>query len=252
MPHATTLTAGRNPATSNSHLSTTRTALAPARTPHWVPWPDRTWPTGPHEEADFVARLHVCATSGAVEHQRSDITAVLDALRCGRTVDDLLGSEPGLVPGRLLSAYVFLEAHRTASARAWYSIVNGQNIASLQTHGMSAARLLPGLVGRLLSETAINPADLGKSIYQLAADVELTGRRVRQLEHRLEACHPPSARGVELSRLLYDPSSRGATCRPDYLPTRVAALDPARVAALLGESGDITIHPATDEVTPRW
>ena len=221
----------------------TPTACAPAaERAHaaWMPWTGRNWPATAREEQAFVARLTELAPPRQGGATRSDITAVLNALRCGLTVDELLDRAPGLEPGRLLDAYSVLDAERASSEQAWQAIVTLPNLETFVRHGASAARLLPAAITGLRSVAELHLQSLGVAVGELAERVDASQARVRRLEDVLDRLIPPSERGVELGRQLYDPIGGGETSHPDYLATRVGTLVPTRAAALLGERIDVS------------
>jgi hypothetical protein len=220
----------------------TSTACAPeAQHVHaaWMPWTGRNWPATTREEQAFVARLTEIAPPRQGGATRSDITAVLNALRCGLTVDELLDRAPGLAPGRLLDAYHMLDTERAESEHAWHEIVAVPNLETFVRRGPAAARLLPAAITGLRSVAELHLPSLADAVAELAERVAAAQERVRRLEDALDRLIPPSPRGVELGRQLYDPISGGATSHADYLPTRVGTLVPTRVAALLGERVDV-------------
>lgn len=219
-----------------------RTA-APMPPPHvWVPWHCRNWPVTPAEEQQFAADLAhyaLCDTTAPAEHSRRDVTAVLNALRGGLTVDELLSRAPGLHAAQLQAAYRDLERRRSESERAWWSIVGDATPDSLVPHGPSAATLLPVLVDRLISAVPKGGDVYRATVDRLAAHVESTDRDVHGLESAL-ATWPE--RGVELGARLFNPNGDAVTNRVDHLARRVGTLTPSRVAALLGESPTL-VHP---------
>ena len=221
----------------------TPTACAPAAEhvhAAWMPWTGRNWPATAREERAFVVRLTELAPPRQGAATRSDITAVLNALRCGLTVDELLDRAPGLQPGRLLDAYCVLDAERAESEQAWHAIVARPNLETFVRHGTSAARLLPAAITGLRSVAELHLQSLGVAVGELADRVRSVQARVCRIEDVLDRLIPPSDRGVELGRQLYDPIGGGETSHPDYLPTRVGTLVPTRAAALLGERVDVS------------
>lgn len=205
---------------------------APA--PIWLPWRCRNWPVTPAEEHRFVVELaqhadHVIAETCT----RSDITAVLNALRGGLTADELVDKVPGLPPSRLLAAYRDLESRRSAAAAAWHALVADGTPAGLRRLGGDAAVLVPVLVDRLAATITHGEATYRTTLERLAAYVEETNRNVGEIETAL-ALWPD--RAVELGARLYNPFGDAITNRVDHLARRVGLLTPNRVAALLGEA----------------
>lgn len=200
----------------------------------WHLWPGRHWPLTYAEEATFVAELSALATGLRPHATRSDMTAVLNALRCGMCVEELLGAAPGLRPERLLVAYQELDRRRQAAVAAWSAIVDHPTIGALAEHAPLAARALPIPVHRIIAASAYErPAMLGEDIARSEAMVARIGAAALALEQRLATMHPDDV--VDAARELYDPYYPGLWGHPFYLPTRVGALVPVRVRELLGE-----------------
>lgn len=222
-------------------LPARETQARPARRSRtvWMPWIGGTRPNTTIEEAAFVMRLTDLADGRESSHNRSDITAVLNALRCGLLVDELLDRGPGLEVARLHAAYRAVDALRRESELAWYSIVSVPTVESLDAYGHEAAKLLPSLIGRLgvVADTA--PKAIGPVVAQLASSVRITGSCVRSIEQALQEQSGQADQRADLRRLLYDPEGDGATSRQDHLARRLGTLVPARVAALLGEHVDV-------------
>lgn len=220
-------------------------ALRPLAT--WMPWSGRNRPATPLEEQDFVRHLAERAGIERVAFRRSDVTAVLNALRCGLTVDELLEQAPGLQPRRLYSAYRQLEHLRCTSEFAWVAIAISGSIETFEEYAEEAAKLLPALVARLTEVARSGPEEFDLVLLQLSAAVTSTGAAAQRIERVIEASPDGSDRPIDLGRVLYDPTGAGLTSRPDYLPSRVGTLVPVRVAALLGES----VEDIESAVRPR-
>lgn len=218
--------------------------------PAALPWTGRNWPATTSDEAVFVARLTEVAPPRQGPPRRSDATAVLNALRCGIGVDELLRRAPGLQAGRLLAAYQVLERERRASELAWQAIAADPTLDTFYEHAAAAARLLPAVLGRLRAVMHLHPRSLALAVQEQHDLIERARREVHRIERALDRCVPPSDRGVELGRTLYDPWRGGLTGSPEHLPDRVGTLVPTRVAALLGERVDVSGPPRPPEALP--
>ena len=91
-------------------------------------WPGREWPASGDEERALLAGLEL-RTPGMkrwrrTEARRGDMTALLNALRCGLDAADLLGRAPGLRPDRLIVAHAALDARRREAVAAWQRIAS--------------------------------------------------------------------------------------------------------------------------------
>lgn len=209
----------------------------------WMPWIGGTRPNTTTEEAMFVMRLGHFAGHDRGAHERSDVTAVLNAIRCGLLVDELFERAPGLRADRLYGAYHALEVKRRRSERAWSALIDDPTVESVEEFGPEAAKLLPSLVGRLYAVADSAPDELAPVVAEMASSVRSTGACVAAIEHAMQLDGAKGDQRADLQQLLYDPAGDGATSRPDFLSLRVGTLVPARVAALLGEHVDVTARP---------
>ncbi len=200
----------------------------------WMPWIGPNRPVSPSEESVFVRDLAALVVERDAEFRRSDVTAVLNALRCGLTVDSLLEQAPGLQPDRLFAAYLELDRLRFASEFAWTAIALSGTLETFHEHREEAAKLLPALIARLDEAERTDPENFDAVLLELAGAVSATGVAVERIEHVL--CDASPDRAVDLGRVVYNPDGSGLTSRADYLPSRVGTLVPTRVASLLGES----------------
>lgn len=208
--------------------------MAVVRTHLWHLWPGRHWPLTHAEEAAFAAELAALTSGRRPKATRGDITAVLNALRCGLSVQELLLVAGGLKPNRLLVAYQELDRRLQSSAASWAAIVNHPTIATLTEHAPNAARLLPVPVHRILSAAAYAPAHLLRDdISHAAAEVAKVGAAALALEQRLPRLDPDHA--IEAALGLYHPYFPGLWGHPYFMPNRVGTLVPTRVRELLGE-----------------
>ena len=217
----------------------TMTASAnPPRHQHasWMPWVGRNRLATPEEESVFIEELAARAGEQQVTIRRSDVTAVLNALRCGLTVDELFDRAPGLCPARLHAAYCELERRRYDASMAWTSIAIAGRVTVFEQCRDEAAKLVPALVTRLDEVVVENPGEFDLVLLQLAAAVASTNAAARRIERVIESSPDDSERSVELSRVLYNQGGDAVSSRPEFLAHRVGVLVPTRVAALLGES----------------
>lgn len=209
------------------------------RRPSILPWGGDCRIATAADEERFVADL-ARRCDGPAPHRRSDVTAVLNALRGGLTVADLLDRAPGLRPERLISAHAALDAQRRSSVDAWNAIVASPDAATLAAHGPQAALLLPVPVERLRRVARLSPASLPDATANAATLVERAASIVRRIERALDDPDLGSEQARQLARQLFDQGAECAMAREDHLPERVGALTSTRVATLLRE------HESTD------
>jgi len=239
--------------------ATTFEAKPPAAVPlrpngHWMPWSAANRPATSRDEQRFLSDLRLLATAQAwsPDHEggpgdqpgRSDATAMLNALRCGLSADDLFERAPGLNPVRVLRSYLDLDTRRQKAIYAWDWIVGDPSDSSLHEWGPDAATLMSPLVGQLLDTARHKPTRYAATVANLAVRVEEIGRCIVELERAIDAEPRGSQQGVELGRILYDPTGSALTNQPTHLPTRVGTLTPSRVATLLGERLEVTFQLA--------
>ena len=169
--------------------------------------------------------------------QRMHYTAVLNALRCGLTACGLLTNLPGMHPADLLAAYVHLERLRMESWHAWQAIVEEPTVAGLAEHSGDASVLLPVPLYRIATVASNVHTDgvLRQTVAAVAAEIDAHARAAAGIEDMLAARRPPDAGGVKLGVKLHHPHEPALWGAPYFLPTRVTALSPMRVADLLGE-----------------
>lgn len=205
------------------------------RRPLVLPWASTGRFATAADEACLVAELESCGEAEPGGHRRADVTALLNTLRGGLNLGELLRQAPGLRPARLLDAHRDLETRRQWSASAWDAIVRDADHTTLATHGDEAAILLPAPIGHLRRIAHTSPDRLRGQILRTATAVDWAQAAVRQLERRLDAEGLDADEEAEIARRLYDQHDSCALAHDEYLPTRVGALVPTRVAALLGE-----------------
>jgi hypothetical protein len=212
---------------------------APVRTYAWQLWPGRNWPATAAEEAVFEATL-VERAGGRKKRKiavsRGEITAVCNALRCGLTADELFKKAPGMKPASLLAAYDALEKMRAHSVGAWERIVEERTLEAIVDHGYAARVLVPWGVMSVSHEAAeVSDAEISQRIDQVVTEMQKATQKALELEAMLEQCEAPSAVGVELGRVLYDPYYPGVWDKSEFIPNRVGVLTPRHLARMLNE-----------------
>jgi len=206
----------------------------------WRVWPGREWPASGDEERALLADLEL-RTPGAgplapVEARRGDMTALLNALRCGLDGPDLLGRAPGLRPDRLIAAHAALDARRLEAVEAWRLIAATPTSKALATWGDTAAALVPVVIGRLRDLGDVDSAELESLAAACASDIDRVGRLAASVEHDMSDPGVPPRRRAALAGLLFGGAGAGLWHHECYLAQRVGSLVPVRVAALLGEN----------------
>ena len=206
----------------------------------WRVWPGREWPASGDEERALLADLELQTPSAEplapIEARRGDMTALLNALRCGLDAPDLLGRAPGLRPDRLLAAHASLDARRRQAVTAWQLIASNPTSEVLATSGDTAAALVPVVIGRLRDLGDVDGAELESLVASCAADIDRVGRLAASVEHDMSDPGVPPRRRAALAALLFGGAGAGLWHHECYLAQRVGSLVPVRVAALLGEN----------------
>jgi hypothetical protein len=205
----------------------------------WQLWPGRNWPTTAAEELVFEAVL-VERAGGRKKRKltvaRSEVTAVCNALRCGLTADELFAKAPGMKPASLLAAYDMVEKLRVRSVGAWEHIVEARTLESIVDHGYAARVLVPWGVMTAAHDAADTSDDeIAKRVAVALVEINKVSAQAHEIEAMLAQCEAPSAVGVELGRVLYDPYYPGLWDRSGFVPTRVGVLTPRRLARMLDE-----------------
>ncbi|HWM18470.1 MAG TPA: hypothetical protein VNO51_02200 [Ilumatobacteraceae bacterium] len=216
------------------------TRQASVADPLWRVWPGRDWPASHDEELALVADLQF-QTPGhepadGIEPRRGDITALLNALRCGLDAPDLLGRAPGLRPNRLIAAHVALDARRREAVAAWRVIASKPTPEHLASLGDTAAALVPVVIGRLRELGDTDGVELRSLAAACAADIDRVGRLAASVERDMSDPTTPPRRRAGLAALLFGSGGTGLWHHECYLAKRVGTLVPVRVAALLGET----------------
>lgn len=163
------------------------------------------------------------------------MTALLNALRGGLDVESLLAQAPGLRPERLLGAYRSLGAALRSAADAWETVLANPTPATLAEFGDRAALLLPTPIGHLRRIAHHAPHRLRDETTRVGLAAERAAATVRHLERRLDTDGLTAEERVAIAGRLFDQHRECALAHDDFLPGRVGALVPTRVAALLGE-----------------
>ena len=205
----------------------------------WQLWPGRNWPLTATEELAFEAAL-VEAANGRKKRRltvaRGDITAICNAMRCGLTVDELMTRAPGIKPTVLLAAYDLLEKLRLRSVNAWDQICEQRTLESVVDHGYAARVLVPWGVGLVAADVAdATDEEISRRVERALIKIAQTHEHAANIEEKIAQCESPSAVGIELGRVLYDPYDPGVWDRADFVPDRVGVLTPRRLARMLDE-----------------
>lgn len=208
----------------------------PAPMEIWHPWASRMWPATSSEESTFVEHLHRMSDGESDRFERRDVTALVTALRCGLTADELFERARGLRPARLLAAHQALEAQRSLGERAWHDIVEHPTVSTLERREAFAGSVVPVIISHLTSVARRHPKALERAVSEADAQITRTSSSVALLEEQLDVCIAPSERAVDIGALMFDRRGEGAWSLGTFLPWRVGQLVPLRVAALLGES----------------
>jgi hypothetical protein len=206
----------------------------------WHVWPARHWPSSAPEETAFLAALEQAATgldpAQVLPFERGDLTTVLNALRNGMHLDELVAVAPGVRPDRLLSAYRHIDTLRRRSVTSFVALCDRVDEHTTLEHGPHAALLMPVPTYRLIASLHDEPGDRRDTERGgIRAAVDAVVHEARRHEQDLCSGRVDGDDAVRLGRVLYDPFGGGIWSNPYYLPDRVGALVPARVRDLLGE-----------------
>lgn len=206
----------------------------------WHPWPvERAWPLRYDEEATFAAALADAAAGRTVCWSRSDLTAVVTALRQGVTADQLQAAAPGRDPAALHAAYHAADRGRRRATDALTRLLNEPTMGTLATDGPTAARLLPRPVRDLLAlahHTAgaanqLAAAKIRTRTVEAAAAAADLERHVAALRLREDA--------ADRARQLFHPHQPCAWSHAYFVPARVGELTPVRLASVLELHPDV-------------
>ena len=190
----------------------------------------------PEQEREFISALEAAAPSRQSRYDRDDVTALLNALRCGTTFATLVEVAPGARLARVKAAYRALDTKRAEAQEAWTAIEENPSGASLRRHAACASRLLPTGVHRVLAAMELSTHDaVAEAVAEVSAQVHRMHVIARGIESELTHLEPLDPRGIELGTKLHAAHTPGIYSHTFYLADRVASLSPTRVSGLLGE-----------------
>lgn len=199
------------------------------------PWRGRGWPAGIREERHFVTDLEALTGDVVLPFNRSDVTALMNALRSGITLTSLLAAAPGLKPERLLAAHRELEWSRQDATRSWEAVLEQRDAEGVLEHGVAASLLMPALMTQLELLAIERPALVPAAIDRCEQRMELATDLADAFEARIANCRPGCSEAMRIGTRLFDADRPSAWSDVFYLPRRVADLVPERVAGLLKE-----------------
>ena len=230
----------------------------------WHLWPGRHWPASMREEQAFIERLRAGHTRTPRKFERGDITATLNLLRLGITLEGIAPYAPGLKGPRLNAAYNDLESRLLASRNAFLHILDDPTSIESSDLAPLASRLAPVPTYHLLAAALALREHTGSherveaTIDEVQRLMDLAAARVARAEKTLEtlttryeellsvstftspssdpAVDEVASHAVLLGKELYDPYDTCLWSDPFYLPRRLTDLVPGRVADLLGEA----------------
>lgn len=203
------------------------------------PWADVQHPATADGERRFVEQLQDIASCDGpgvdTAFNRTEVTALVNALRGGLDAIDLLRRAPGLVPGRLVAAYDHVDQERIASTEAWAAIVADPAPQVVVEQAGLAARLLPVVVVELLDAARRGDHQLERRVAAAQREIDRVGAIARRLEASMDDTAALAMDAADIGRLLFDVEGPGLWSHNFFLPPRVGTLIPVRLAALLGE-----------------
>ena len=230
----------RQHAASSQEADTAQGPDGPCADIRWRVWPGREWPASGDEERSLLADLELRRSRAEpltpIEPRRGDMTALLNALRCGLDGPDLLGRAPGLRPERLIVAHAALDARRRQAVEAWRLDRLDAHLRVARHLGDTAAALVPVVIGRLRDIRNVDTAELESFVTACAADIDRVGRLAASVERDMSDLGVSPRRRAALAGLLFGGAGAGLWHHECYLAQRVGSLVPVRVAALLGEN----------------
>lgn len=231
--------------TDAARVARLQTDVDGVRTYVWQLWPGRNYPCTAAEELQFVADLRDAAELSRPKGEskkrrqtidRGDITSLMNALRCGLSWGELTQRAPGLKAHRLLAAYDEVDRLRLQSVNAWNALVEDGGLEAIVNWAQAAAVLMGTPVRRVQPGShETDDYTLRERVIAVNDKVVATNRRAERIESILDEGRCNAREAVELGRLLYDPYDPSLWADPYFLPTRVGALMPLRLADLLGE-----------------
>ena len=217
-----------------------QSGLSEERTFLWQVWPGRNWPATARDEKLFVAELSDIAAQEKPGRRRKtdrgDITAVMNALRCGLKAAELFERAPGLKPGRILQAYTDVEQMLNRSHMSWVAITETPTLETIVKHRAGAQLIASVPVSHLLPGAEVTPdSDFAEKLKSVTARVERVRKNAESIERALDASVAPSVEAIKLGSMLYNPYDPTLWGDQYFVPERVGELMPLRLASLLGE-----------------
>lgn len=204
----------------------------------WQALDGQGWPASKEQETEFVAQLRrAAAGSSDATPTRTSTTCVLNALRCGANLNQVLDLLPGADPAEMLASYEDLHQRFHMARDAWLAIARERTEDALSDYGLAASLLMPVPVHRIRTVLSqLGDHDHDQDVVGDAVTLVTTStRRADRVELELTRFEPRSRVAISLGRHLHDLSRPGAWSNPYYLPSRVTQLSPVRVADLRGD-----------------
>ncbi|MCU1388041.1 MAG: hypothetical protein JWL72_1379 [Ilumatobacteraceae bacterium] len=220
----------------------------------WSPWGARGLPGTAADEAAFIARAKELAGAselasaadrggaadpgGPISVRRHHVNALVTALRCSVTADEVLRLAPGIRAEMLLAAHEALDSRRIQATAAWERIVGDPSPMSIRIDGAMAARIAPVAMSHVHAYLARNAGDapgLAAAVGRIDRELRTTRELGESLEARLDSGTLTDAAATQIGDRLYDAFGEGVWSMSTFMSRRVGTLVPARLATLLQE-----------------
>lgn len=208
--------------------------------PWWL-WPGKGWPATETDEIRFRDELGELASTEpkrpAPRWSRPGVVVVMTALRGGARPSAVVPALPAMTASTLERSYAHLQRLLHAAFDDWEAMLSSDAGIAYESVARASA-LMPVPAGRLLRADQQGETALREERLVVLERINALRERVDAITAELDSLTPPSMRGVQLGRVLFDANDTALWREAYFLPRRVGELSSMRIAGLLGERKD--------------
>lgn len=177
----------------------------------------------------FLSQLQAL-TPPASRFSVEDSTHLLNILRCGSNIPELLAFAPGLPLSRLLAAYLYLDTFLQNAWVLWEDLLTESSATKMLFAKDILTPIFPAF-SRVVREAERDPGKMETLLKALEQERLFAEKSAKRIEDQLLLVSKEEA--VDLGQKLYDPYSDSLWGNLYFFPTRVGSIYPTRLLRLL-------------------